>query len=261
MEATQYVRVVNDAPGYVKDVLVSSGASVRAGTPLVELRNHALNLQIEAAGAQREEILALQRRALHTRTEDLPHIQRRLEAIEATLEDLREEKTALLVKARESGTWVAPDIDSAVGAWVHRGSVLGEIVNHNAFRFSAVVSQDEAADLFVREIRKAEVRLYGQGGKNLEVRDFQIVPFQQEQLPSAALGWLGGGDIPVSMRDETGLRAAEPFFQIYAEIQDTAEVVLLHGRSGKLRFTLTPKPLLWQWAHKFRQLLQKRYQI
>ena len=37
--------------------------------------------------------------------------------------------------------------------------------------------------------------------------------------------------------------------------------VLLHGRSGKLRFTLDPKPLLFQWAHLFRQFLQKRYKL
>jgi hypothetical protein len=58
-----------------------------------------------------------------------------------------------------------------------------------------------------------------------------------------------------------GLQAAEPFFQIYASVQSSAKVLLLHGRSGKLRFTLNPKPLLFQWEQKLRQLLQKRYQI
>ncbi|MFH1018983.1 MAG: hypothetical protein V1782_00010 [Pseudomonadota bacterium] len=134
-------------------------------------------------------------------------------------------------------------------------------MNHDAFRFSAVVSQEEAADLFVGQIRKAEVRLYGQGGNNLDVSKYQIIPYRQEKLPSAALGWFGGGEVAVSTKDDTGLKAAEPFFQIYADIQPKLGVAFLHGRSGKLRFTLNPKPLLLQWAHRFRQLLQKRYQI
>ena len=96
---------------------------------------------------------------------------------------------------------------------------------------------------------------------NLSVSDYQIIPYQQERLPSAALGWRGGGEVPVSVRDESGLKAAEPFFQIFADIRPASEVLLLHGRSGRLRFTLTPKPLLFQWAHKFRQLIQKRYRI
>jgi putative peptide zinc metalloprotease protein len=124
-----------------------------------------------------------------------------------------------------------------------------------------VVSQEEAADLFTGKIEKAEVRIHGQGEQNLDVSEYQIIPYKQEKLPSAALGWRGGGDVAVSVKDETGRQAAEPFFQIYAKIQPAPGVALLHGRSGKLRFTLDPKPLLLQWVHLFRQLLQKRYQL
>ena len=261
MEAVQYVRVMNDAPGYVAQVLVPSGAEVPAGTPLLKLSNTELEIEIAATLAQREETLAMRRKAMRTQAADLKPIQKRLEAIEAQLKDLTEQREWLLVRARESGTWVAPRLQEMVGSWVHRGSPIGEIVNHGAFRFSAVVSQDEAADLFVGEIQKGEVRMHGQAGNNLDVTAYQIIPYQQETLPSAALGWFGGGEVPVSVRDETGLKAAEPFFQIYADIHPSAEAVLLHGRSGKLRFTLNPKPLLIQWAHKFRQLIQKRYQI
>jgi putative peptide zinc metalloprotease protein len=261
MEAVQYARVVNDAPGYIEAVLAPSGAEVREGTPLMRLENRELHLQIEAAEAQRQEVLAMQRRALHRATADLDPLKKRLETIEVALKDLRQEEAALLVRARQTGRWVAPDIRDAVGTWILRGSVVGEIVNQDAFRFSAVVSQDEAADLFERDIRNAEVRLYGQGGTNLKVMDFQIIPFQQETLPSAVLGWRGGGEIAVSISDETGLHAVEPFFQIYADVQPSEDVLLLHGRSGQLRLTLEDKPLLLQWAHKFRQLLQKRYQI
>jgi putative peptide zinc metalloprotease protein len=138
---------------------------------------------------------------------------------------------------------------------------VGEIVDNRSFQFSAVVSQDEAADLFVGEIKRAEVRIFGQGGKNLEVTDYRIIPFEQKRLPSAALGWLGGGEVPVSVADESGLETTEPFFQIYGDLTPDERVHFLHGRSGKLRFTMNPKPLLFQWAHSFRQLIQKRYQI
>jgi putative peptide zinc metalloprotease protein len=80
-------------------------------------------------------------------------------------------------------------------------------------------------------------------------------------LPSAALGWFGGGEVAVSRKDDTGLQTAEPFFQIFADIQFNPAVMFFHGRSGKLRFTLHPEPLLFQWGRKLRQLLQKRYQI
>jgi putative peptide zinc metalloprotease protein len=261
MEAVQYVRMVNDAPGYVEAVLVPSGRTVLSGTPLLKLTDRELDFEIEATLAQREETLALERRALGKETANLAPIRKRLETVEAKLEDLKAQRADLTVRARQSGAWVAPRVKEMVGAWIPRGAAIGEIVDHDSFRFSAVVSQDEAADLFAGKIRKAEVRLYGQGGTNLSVKTFKIIPFQHETLPSAALGWFGGGAVPVSVNDETGLQAAEPFFQIYATIRAAPGVALLHGRSGKLRFTLNPRPLLFQWGHSLRQLLQKRYQI
>jgi len=177
------------------------------------------------------------------------------------VKDLLVQKESLTVKARESGIWVAPKITELQGSWLPRGTTIGEIVNHGDFRFSAVVSQEEASELFAGRIEKAEVRLYGQSGNNLDVKNYQIIPFQHEKLPSAALGWLGGGEVPISAKDQTGRQAAEPFFQIYAHVIPGAEVLLLHGRSGKLRFTLDSKPLVFQWGRLFLQLLQKRYQI
>jgi putative peptide zinc metalloprotease protein len=242
-------------------VLVPSGKEVHVGTPLIALSDRELDFEIEATIAQREETLAMRLRAQSLETADLEPIHKRLETIEAKLKDLKDQRAALVVRARQSGRWVAPSIQDLVGSWVHRGSQVGEIVHHGPFHFSAVVSQEEAADLFVGEIKKAEIRIYGQGGKNLAVTDYRIIPFQQEKLPSAALGWRGGGEVPVSVRDETGLQTTEPFFQIYADIESGQGVVLRHGRSGKLRFTLNSKPLLFQWTHKLRQLIQRRYQI
>ena len=261
LEAVQYLQVVNDAPGYVQAVLTPSGEWVIEGTPLMQLKDQELEFEITATRAQLLETLQLERVAFQLEKADLEPIRKRLEVIESRLLDLEQKRADLLVKARQPGIWVAPQSNELVGAWVPRGSLLGEIVNEELFRFSAVVSQNEAASLFVEQIGKAEVRLYGQAGTNLEVQDFQIIPFQHDRLPSAALGWYGGGEVPVSVSDETGLQAAEPFFQIYASLQPAPNTTFLHGRGGRIRFSLGPRPLLLQWVRKFRQLLQERYQI
>lgn len=261
METIQYTQVINDTPGYVKTVFAPSGAEVAEGTPLVGLADRELDLAMEAASAQRREVQAMELRALTMGTADVQPIRKRLETVEARIRDLEAKQASLVVRAGQAGLWVSPNIRDLVGAWINRGAVLGKIVNRSDFRFSAVVSQDEAADLFNGQIRKVEVRVNGQGGTNLEVLEYQIIPYRQEKLPSAALGWRGGGEVAVSEKDQAGLQTVEPFFQIYADIQPAQEVALLHGRSGKVRFTLNAKPLLLQWTHSLKQLLQKRYQI
>jgi len=261
VEAVQYAKVMSEVEGYVRTVNTPSGQEVTAGTPLVTLANHELELEIESTAAQLEETEAMLRRSLFKETANLKPFQKRLEAIESRMDDLETQKESLAVRARKSGIWVSPELNSLVGSWLSRGQNFGEIVNTGSFMFTAVVSQEDAANLFAEEIIKAEVRIFGEAGKNIEVSDYQIIPFQHEKLPSAALGWFGGGEVAVSTSDQSGLKTAEPFFQIYAFLKEPHEVRLMHGRSGKLRFTMNSKPLLYQWVSSLRQLLQRRYQI
>ena len=261
LEAAEHIQVVTHASGYVDAVLVATGQGVESGSELLRLVDQELELEIRAAQAQKAETVALQKLARYRNTADLEPINKRLETIEEKLANLQFRKQSLIVRARQKGTWVAPHSTEMVGTWIPRGTDVGTVVNHDSFRFSAVVSQDEASNLFADQLQKAEVRLYGQEGTNLQVKSYEIIPFQHERLPSAALGWRSGGEVAVAATDESGLEAAEPFFQIYADLEAEPDVAFLHGRSGKIRFSMNPEPLLVQWARSFRQLLQKRYQI
>ncbi len=130
----------------------------------------------------------------------------------------------------------------------------------DSFRFSAVIPQDESKDLFSEEITRAQVRLRGRGGTDIEVVHQNIIPFEQATLPSAALGWRGGGKIQVAANDPTGMQATEPFFRIDADLAGQ-DIALFHGASGLIRFSVAGKPLLVQWWRDLRQLLQRRYQL
>ncbi len=261
LESVDHLQVVSGSPGYVEKILTETGVYVTEGTPLLKLVNREIEIEQVAARAQWDEVLALEKRATSKQAADLEPIRKRKEAISEKLRDLEIQLQNLTVRAQQAGVWVAPKLSELPGVWVIRGGAIGEIVNPGEFRFSAVVPQEEASNLFIDQITRAEVRLYGQEGENIEVKKFQIIPFQHEKLPSAALGWLGGGEVAVSLQDESGLKTTEPFFQIYADLIPVEGVKFLHGRSGKIRFSLHPEPLLWQGMRLLRQLLQKRYQI
>jgi putative peptide zinc metalloprotease protein len=95
----------------------------------------------------------------------------------------------------------------------------------------------------------------------LPVSKFTTIPMEQNRLPSSALGFQGGGDIAVVPGDSSGVKTAEPFYEVRAVIGAQSGALLLHGRSGKIKFALGYKPLLWQGWRKLRQLVQKHYQI
>jgi putative peptide zinc metalloprotease protein len=87
------------------------------------------------------------------------------------------------------------------------------------------------------------------------------LPAARRPFPPAAAGRAGGAAVPVTTTDTSGTQAAEPFFEVRATVAKAAPAELLHGRGGRIRFQLSPEPLLSQWVRRLRQLLQNRYGV
>lgn len=261
LQAEKYSVVAPEVAGLVEELISSDGDKVKAGQPLFRLSSRELELRIATARAQLEETEAMQRRALLEETADLRSLESRAEVTRQLLTRLAEYQDALIVRAAHQGTWVAPGFKDRLGSWIERGAPVGQLVDQSSFYFSAIVSQNDASRLFSREILGAEIKLYGQSGETLEVTSQKVISGEQRNLPSAAVGWAGGGEVAVDMSDQSGTKTAEPFFEVRAGISIEDEVRQLHGRGGRLRFDLASEPLLKQWVRKFRQLLQNRYGI
>ena len=261
LQAEHHAQVVNNAPGTVERILTPTGQSVRVGDPLLRLQDPALDYETAAALAQLRQLKAVLRQALKQEAADVKPVQSNLEAVRRRLLQLEERKDSLVIRAVQQGIWVAPDVQEYIGMWLPRGTMLGEIVDPGAFHFYAIIGQQEASRLFRDEMRKSEVRLFGQAALAAPVRHLKMIQAEKAILPSAALGWLAGGEIAVDVTDPQGLRTTEPFFEVRAEIEPAPTLALFHGRTGKIRFKLDPQPLLLQWWRKFRQLLQERYQF
>jgi putative peptide zinc metalloprotease protein len=261
LRSRQWSEIVNEAPGRVGAVLVTSGSPVTRGQPLVELANQPLAFDLAAARAALDEIDARLLQAQHDQTPDIKPLLSRRESAEKRLRRLERDQTMLILRAPQDGIWVSPQIKDTVGRWMVRGTSIGLIVDPSAFEFTATVAQEDGDSLFAHRIVGAEARLFGQSQERLQLGTLQIVPAEQVRLPSAALGWMGGGDVRVARDDPQGVRAAEPFFEVRALVTAAHQTALLHGRAGKIRFDLEPEPLLPRWLRRLRQLLQKRYQL
>ena len=259
LEAVEHSLVSSEVNGLVEKIVVVSGSEVKRGDALVKLVDPELPLQIAGTTAQLEETRAMRQRALDQSIAELKAIDSRIESIEKQLVRFAQQQEALTVRAPHDGLWIAPELDHHRGAWLARGTELGQVVNPKSFRFSAVVSENDASRLFEGRIRSAEVRLNGQAGIALKVVDQRIIPAEQEVLPSAALGWRSGGEVAVSATDHDGVKTREPFFAVQAIVEPREGVRLLHGWAGKIRFELPRQPLLGQWVRRGMQLVQKRY--
>ncbi|MBI5775258.1 MAG: biotin/lipoyl-binding protein [Verrucomicrobia bacterium] len=261
IQAKEWSQVIAEAGGEVAELLAKPGQTVRAGQPLVLLANPELALELAGAKAQKEEVESRLRAAMQRDSASVKPLEKRLESSVKLIQRLEKERENLVIRARHAGVWIAPGGEQMQQRWLKRGTPLGLVVNPAGFEFSATVLQEDVNRIFQREFPQAEVRLPGEAGKLASITQFRVVPGEQQTLPSPALGWAGGGDVAVNLKDQSGQKAVEPFFSVVGQFQSSGEVTLLHGRTGKVRFELPSEPLLPRWFRRLGQMLQKRFQF
>ena len=261
LKAKERTEVINEAAGSVEALLAKPGDSVRRGQGLIRLRSRELELDLANTRGRYAEIESRVRLAMKEDTASLKPLNSRLESVTNRLQKLEKDEASLIIRARHDGIWVAPGLEDYVGRWLARGTSLGLLVDPASIEFAATVEQADVDSLFARKMLGAQVRLQGQAGRSVPVEQWKVIPGAQRNLPSPALGWKGGGEVPVAADDPHGRKSAEPFFEVLAQVTGSKEVALLDGRSGKIRFDLESEPLLPRWIRRLRQLLQKRYQM
>ena len=258
VEAAQYREIFAESSGVVGDVLVTSGSSVHVGQVLARLQNRELELDLASAAAARAQTLAERDRAINDSPAELEALGIRLDANAKEIARIQRQVAALEIKAPVDGVWYSDQLDHAKGQWLLRGEKIGDVIQQGKWTFRAVVPQSDSRALFTDELRAAEIRFSGAAAAAIPVESFRVLPSRQQILPSAALGWMGGGTVDVDTQEADGRHALEPFFEVRAVMAGGEAALLRQGRTGIIRFTLPPRPLgvqLWRWLG---QLLQQR---
>jgi putative peptide zinc metalloprotease protein len=255
--STRMTEVPARASGELVRLETPSTSTVAPGRPLVTLEDSEWEPAMRNERALKQHTLALRRRALREAGSDVDVINEHLELVEKRINRLRENRRDLTVTSSENGTWVAGALNELTGMRIEKGNVLGYVIDPERFRAVAVISQDEARWLFDKAgIRRGRLRLKGSAQEPLELRNWRVIPGEQRRLPSPALGWQGGGEVAVSPTDRQGVMAARSFFEVSAEVDPAGrDVVLLHGRTGRIRFRIAPEPLWRQAYRRIRQIL------
>ena len=237
---------------------------MQEGDIIARLSNYELALQIKEIEEGLYQAKVMKQKAILYSTADLKPVGEKEKVLQEQLQFMKQKEGDLTVIAERSGIFVAPDLETMKERWLKRQTQIGTLISGGGFKFCAIVSQAQAFNLFRGGCCEYEVKLYGSAKESLALEKPMVIPYQREELPSAALGWLGGGDISVSTNEKSGKKATEPFFEIQGAVLSSDKglpVTLLHGRSGVLRLTLPPEPLAAQGLRAIKQTIQKRYKL
>jgi putative peptide zinc metalloprotease protein len=261
IESRGYRVVVAETAGELASVSTATNRNVAAGEPLFQLTNPSLEQDLRAARARSTEAAARFRASLDHGGVNRRTIEQYAAAAAHQVERTTQEVAALRGAAPGAGLWHAPELALQTGRFFRRGTPLGEILGTEGFDVVAVVSQTNAARLFSGDIQRVRARATGNVWTAIETRQWQVAPGQHTRLPSASLGWAGGGPVETDPSDSSGVAAREPFFEVRSHLADVPGVILRHGQTARMHFRLRAEPLFTQVRRWLRQLIQQRYQI
>ena len=261
IEAENTSDVLVTSEGAVKKIFVKNGDKVKAGDVLFILENTVIDHELTKAVSQIKQIEILNQRNMLTGNIEKDPIKKREDAVKEYYSLLQERKQKLIIKAEISGYWIENTKAFVSEQWLAKGTVLGKIIDQNDIRFVSVVSQENSSDMFGIDEENIKIRLNGTPSETIKVSKHKIIPHAVNVLPSSALGWSGGGNIPVDSSDPDGLKTVEPFYLMHSKIIIPDKVKIYHGQVGKLKIKMKPEPVLFRLVKSLRQFLQKRYKL
>jgi putative peptide zinc metalloprotease protein len=252
-------RVRTGVDGFVETIVAPPGQRVRRGQPLFTLRDETRQTLVAEIEAQRRELRARYDAEAPGNRVKAQMVADALRYVERDLAEARRRVAELTVRAGSDGTFVVAVPDDLPGRFLKRGELVGYVMDLGAITVRGVVPQADI-DLVRHQTRAVDVRLAERLGESVPAVVRRVMPGATENLPAAALGAGGGGELAVDPRDDHRVKALERVFQVDVELQQRARHVNVGGRAF-LRFDHGRAPLAQQWYRQLRQLFLARFDV
>jgi putative peptide zinc metalloprotease protein len=245
-------QILSPSDSFVEKVMLDPDSEVDEGDLLIRLKDETLITERTILEARLQELRTKQLLARYQSRVRGAMVADDIKVITAELNKINEQIDALQVRSRAQGRFILHDPYQLRGKFVHKGDILGYVIQDQQPIVRAVVKQ-QYADLLHSKPGAIEIKLPGQMGSTIQGSLIREVPAGSSILPSMALGALGDGAISVDMRDESGLTATENVFQLDIALPSGTKVTGIGGRAY-VRFHHGSESIWGQWIRNLRQL-------
>lgn len=245
--------------GFIERMIVRPGARVDTGDVLVICRNPGLSTRLRVLNAQLQELEARRREQAPTDRVKTEMLEEEIRYITTARHEAQTRVNELVIRSQRTGTFVAPTAQDLPGRFLHQGDLVGHVMDVNTLTVRAIVDQWDI-DLVRNHLQEVQVRLAERVGDIMSAQLQRVAPGAVKELPSAALGAGGGGQLPMDPKDAKGLTALQRVFLVDLVMADDAHVMNAGGRVH-VRFAHEPLPLSEQWARYLRQLFLTRFNV
>jgi putative peptide zinc metalloprotease protein len=248
-----------DAAGFVTRSLARPGDPLQPGDPVLESINPELTSDLDAQLARLEEARARFDAAWGVNPAEAARQEEEVRREEASVARLRERLANLTLRAGASGRLLLEHPDDLPGRYLKQGEVVGYVVGSYVPVVRVVVGQ-EAVDEVRLATRAVVVKLPQNIAATWPARLLREVPAAGHELPSAALGQSGGGDIVLDPKDEEGTTTLQSLFEFELALEQAAPARYL-GSRVHVRFEHPATPLGVRAWRAVRRLFLSQFHV
>lgn len=248
------------ADGFITEMRVASRDVVAAGQvvavaedPLLEAQRDVLLARIATLEAQEDAMRRQDRVEADLLLEELA-------ATRAQFARIEERIAGLTIVAPRAGQVIVPMVEDLEDVFVRRGAVIGYVIDERDVLTLRMMIDQNRVGMVRANAQSVEVWPAGYGQHPLAARILRETPGGVMQLPTAALGVQGGGDIPVDPRDTNGTRTLQRYFEFEVLMEEGAGAEFL-GRRATIKIDHGFEPAGIQMARAMRQLFLRLYGV
>ncbi|MAC83935.1 MAG: hypothetical protein CL624_07350 [Arcobacter sp.] len=250
------------ADGILIKIHVKSTQFVNKGDLLFEFTNKTLDFELEESRAMLIATKNELHKAINGVISQVKPIKERIEFLNKKINYLKKQRKDLKITASRNGVIILEkNIDKYLNSYVKNYMKLAEIFHGKNYEFIGVVTQDMAEKLFNKKDLHTEVKLYADTKKTIRLENSAVIPHEKNELPSAVLGWSGGGLIEVLNSDKDGLKTKESFFEIRGELENKTNLNYFQSQYGIAKISLGKTTIFDLVRMKIYQLAQKKYRL
>lgn len=230
-----------EADGFVTRSLARPGDPLRPGDPVLESSNLEVTYDLKVQLARLEEVRARYDAAWGVNPAEAARQEEELRREQASVERLRERLANLTLRAGATGNLLLEQPGDLPGRFLKKGEVVGYVVGGYVPVVRVVVGQESVDDIRLAT-REVVVKLPQNLAATWPARLLRQVPAAGHELPSAALGQSGGGDIVLDPKDEGGTKTLQSVFEFELALEQAAPARYL-GSRVHVRFEHPATPL------------------
>lgn len=252
-------RLRAETDGFVKDLKVENNQVVTAGTPLLSLYDPFLRSEARIARARVKELKSRYRAGRAEGNIEAGMAREELRVAESELRHTLQKASAMSVKAFKDGQLMLLEADDLPGRYLHKGDLLGYILDDEKPTVRMAVSQDHIGQLRQRVV-DVKVRFASIPDQEFPARIVRQAPEATNQLPSAALATTGGGKFIVTPGKEEQMVTLEKVFLVDLKPDFQGHEIPL-GTRAYVRIYHGSETLAIQWYRRLRQVFLRQLNV